>query len=154
MLIYRISKSKKHAKDLSGFGAFKFGGRWNSAGTYILYTSENSSLAFLENLVHFDSDNIPPELFLTQIEINVPEKLIYTLPDRHYPKDWMQPENIANQIIGDKLMSDEKYIAVRFRSVINRFEYNLLLNPLFKEYHDMVKVRSVDRLIIDTRLLK
>jgi RES domain-containing protein len=53
MVVFRIVKSLNRAKDLSGMGAFKNGGRWNSKGTYMLYTSINSSLAYLETLVHF-----------------------------------------------------------------------------------------------------
>lgn len=154
MTIYRIAKSKKHARDISGFGSFKFGGRWNSAGTYMLYTSENSSLAFLENLAHFDPDNIPPELYIIRLELSVGDELIYTLPDKHYPKEWMLADNIANQIIGDKLMDEKKYLVVKVRSAINKFEYNYLLNPLFPGYHDIVTIEKVSALAIDSRLIR
>jgi RES domain-containing protein len=68
MLVYRIAKSLEHAQDIFGFGAFKFGGRWNNKGTYMLYTSMNSSLAYLESLVHFNETDVPPGLYITVIE--------------------------------------------------------------------------------------
>jgi len=61
MIAYRIVKSIGRAGDFSGTGAFRNGGRWNSKGTYMLYTSMNSSLAYLETLVHFDEADMPPQ---------------------------------------------------------------------------------------------
>jgi len=58
MLVYRIVKSLSHADDISGIGAYKYGGRWNNKGIFMLYASMNSSLAYLENLVHFDESNL------------------------------------------------------------------------------------------------
>ena len=100
MLVYRIAKSSDRAQDLLGFGAFKFGGRWNSKGIYLLYTSVNSSLAFLENLVHFNETEIPPSLYVATIEIN-DDALIYQLPGVKYPPDWQAPDNIENKKIGE-----------------------------------------------------
>ena len=73
MHVYRIVKSEKRTTDLSGMGAFKAGGRWNEKGTYALYTSENSSLAFLENLVHFDLEETPEDLYILEIKIKKEE---------------------------------------------------------------------------------
>ncbi|WP_028297094.1 RES family NAD+ phosphorylase [Olivibacter sitiensis] len=154
MVLYRIAKAKQRATDLSGMGAHKFGGRWNNAGTYVLYTSENSSLAYLENLVHFDPDIIPPKLFITSIELEVSPGLIYTPPDTAYPKNWMEIGNLESKRLGDKWMRESKHLGVRVRSAVNPKEFNFLLNPLFPRYHDMVKVGSVEPLPVDNRLIK
>lgn len=154
MLCYRIAKSRARTTDLSGMGAYTFGGRWNSPGTYMLYTSENSSLAYLENLVHFDSDIIPPNLFIMGIEITGAPNLVYTLPDSAYPKNWMQLGNLANRRLGDKWVWEKKYLGIRVRSAVNPKEFNCLLNPLFPGYHELVNVTSVERLPIDSRLIK
>ena len=152
MLVYRIAKTLSRTEDLSGTGAFKYGGRWNSKGTYMLYTSMNSSLAYLENLVHFIDPNIPPNLFITAIEINA-EHLIYHLPDNEYPAEWESADNYENKLMGDKWMA-EKRLAIKVRSVINPSEFNYLLNPLYPGYHDLVKIQSIDKLRIDSRLIK
>src|ERR1700743_3204119 len=99
MLVYRIAKSAERAKDISGFGSFKFGGRWNSKGTYMLYTSMNSSLAYLENLVHFDESNFPPNLYIATIEI--PGIPFYQLPANEYPASWQAHDNLENKLLGD-----------------------------------------------------
>lgn len=153
MHIYRIAKSKKRTADISGMGAYQLGGRWNSQGTYMLYTSENSSLAYLENLVHFDSVIIPPKLYIMCLEITASPDLIYTLPDRKYPKNWMQVGDLENKILGDKLMAERRYLAIKVRSAVNFREFNYLLNPLYPGYHDLVKIVSVEALPVDNRLI-
>jgi RES domain-containing protein len=153
MLVYRIAKTEDKAKDISGFGAFKFGGRWNSRGTYMLYTSMNSSLAYLENLVHFNESDVPPDLYIVVIEIQ-DNALIYELPDMLYPQEWQMPDNLENKLMGDEWMNSKKYLAVKVRSVINPSEYNFLLNPLFPGYHDLVAIASTVKLNIDARLMR
>ena len=153
MIAYRIAKSQLRAEDISGMGAFRNGGRWNSKGTYMLYASENSSLAFLENLVHFDELNLPPDLYMISIEISIDESQVYRLPYPEYPVKWQLLENLENKKMGDRWMSEKKYLAVKVKSAVNPSEYNFLLNPLFPHYHDLVKVLSIEPLPIDSRLL-
>ena len=152
MKVFRIVQDKRRAGDLSGTGAFRSGGRWNSKGTYMLYTSENSSLAFLESLVHFDKILIPPQLFISELEITN-DSLIYTLPAKEYPKNWMKLSLIENQQRGDRWMIDKKYLGIRVRSAINLLEYNILLNPLFPEFRALVKIISVREIPVDERLV-
>lgn len=153
MKVYRVVKSLRRVKDLSGMGAFKNGGRWNSKGTYMLYTSVNSSLAYLENLVHFDETDAPPNLHIVEIEI-ADNSLIHKLPDDRYPHDWQLKDNLANKILGDKWMTDKKYLGIKIRSAINPSEYNILLNPLFPGYHDKLTVITIQTIPVDSRLIK
>lgn len=152
MVVYRIVKELPRTKDLSGIGAFRFGGRWNSPGTYMLYASENRSLAYLESLVNFDADNLPPDLYIMSIEIAATGTAIYTLPSRLYPKEWKMIDNLQNKAVGDKLMAEQKYLAIKVASAVNPYEFNYLINPLYAGYGDMVKVGGVEELKIDGRL--
>lgn len=153
MLFYRIAKTKERINDLSGMGAYKYGGRWNNPGTYMLYTSENSSLAYLENLVHFDAGIIPPKLFIMEISVADKHELIYTLPDSAYPKQWMKLGQLENKRYGDRWMMEAACLGIRVRSAVNPKEYNCLLNPLYPGYHDLVKVTSAEQLPVDGRLI-
>ena len=144
----------ERAKDLSGFGSFKFGGRWNNRGTHMLYTSENSSLAYLESLVHFNEADIPANLHITSIEIKDSDELIYHLPDGKYPAKWQATENFENKLLGDKWIRENKFLAFKVRSAINPSEYNFLLNPLYPGYHDKIIVTSVETIAIDNRLIR
>jgi RES domain-containing protein len=157
MVVYRIAKSVTRTQDFSGMGAFKNGGRWNSKGTYMLYTSVNSSLAYLETLVHFDEFDTPPALYITAIEINIDPSInesIYQLPDTEYPVSWQLHENLENKIMGNKWMFEKKFLAIKVRSAVNPSEYNFLLNPLFPGYHDKIKLQYIEPLNIDTRLVR
>jgi RES domain-containing protein len=154
MIVYRIAKSMQRTQDFSGIGAFKNGGRWNSKGTYMLYTSMNSSLAYLEALVHFNEPDIPPNLYITAIEIKKGDALLYQLPDNKYPVNWQMQDNLENKMMGDKWMRENKFLVFKVRSAINPSEYNFLLNPLYPRFHDMVAVKSIQQLNIDTRLIK
>jgi RES domain-containing protein len=153
MIVYRIAKTEERSLDLSGFGAAKFGGRWNSKGTYILYTSMNSSLAYLENLVHFSEISVPPNLYIASILINE-DALVYELPDALYPRTWQETDNLENELIGDEWMRAKKFLAFKVRSTVNPSEFNFLLNPLFPGYHDMVTITAVQPLNIDVRLMR
>lgn len=150
MLLYRIVQDLSRSHDLSGTGAWRFGGRWNSKGTFMLYTSENSSLALLESIVHFDPANMPPELYLMEIELDRAAH-IYTLPDIDYPKGWNHSELMASKNIGDRLMQESKHIAIRVCSTINPENHNLLLNPLYPGYEKLVKVVKVNAIEVDER---
>jgi RES domain-containing protein len=152
MKIFRIVQDKSRTKDLSGTGAFRSGGRWNSKGVYMLYTSENSSLAYLESLVHFDKILIPPRLFIVELEVKN-DSLIYPLPASEYPKNWRKLSLIANQRQGDCWMSEQKWLGIKVRSAINMLEYNILLNPLYPQYYKLVRIVSVQEVPVDERLV-
>jgi RES domain-containing protein len=151
MLVYRIVKSEKRTTDLTGTGAYKEGGRWNSEGIYALYTSEHSALAMLEVLVHVDEGELPPDMFIMTIEI-ADTAPIFTVPDEDLPADWRVPENIALKEMGDKLFMEKKFLGIKARSAVLPDAYNYVLNPLFPGYYDLVKVVEVKPLGIDQRL--
>jgi len=153
MIVFRMVQDKSRTVDLNRTGAFRRGGRWNSKGTYILYTSENSSLAYLEYIVPLDQDIMPPQLYIMEIGIKV-DKLIYTLPEKEYPKNWTQLSLLANQVLGDFWMREKKWLVIRVRSAINPTEYNVLLNPLHPKFQAQVKIKSVRLLPVDDRIIK
>jgi RES domain-containing protein len=152
MLVYRIVKSKARVNDLSGTGAFMAGGRWNSKGTYMLYTSENSSLAYLETLVHFNASQFPVHLYITTLSLRK-NAMIYELPDNQYPAKWMEIGNPSCKILGDKWMASQEHLAIRVRSAINYSEYNYLINPLHPTFNSQVKMIANTIINIDKRLV-
>jgi RES domain-containing protein len=153
MVVFRIVQDKIRTKDLSGTGAYRRGGRWNSKGTYMLYTSENSSLALLEFIVPFDQDIMPPKTYLMEIGIKDARR-IYELPDKEYPDNWMELSLLANQALGDLWMREKKWLGIRVRSAINPAEFNVLLNPLYPKFHDQVEIKDIRELPVDGRIIK
>lgn len=152
MVVYRIVKSKERTRDLTGKGAFVEGGRWNNPGIFVLYASMNSSLAILESLVHFDESELPPRMFIMHIEIDE-MVAIYQYPDKDLPKNWRQPENLELKEIGDRLIRGNHYLAFKVRSAVNPDEYNILLNPLYPQYYELVKLIAAEPYTLDQRLI-
>lgn len=152
MYLYRVVQNKSRTIDLSGTGAFQLGGRWNNKGTYMLYSSENSSLALLENLVHFDKLAFPPNLYIIQLEVDDLAP-IYTLPDADYPAKWLEPDLLENKALGDKWMDEKKFLGIKVKSAVNLFEYNYLLNPRFPGFHDLVKIIAATEIDVDGRFM-
>jgi RES domain-containing protein len=152
MIVHRIVKSSKRTSDLSGMGAFKTGGRWNNPGVYAVYCSESSSLAYLENLVHFDSDTFPPQLFIMKIKLD-DQAPIYHVPDDDYPSDWLKVDLLANKKLGDDLFRKHNSLGIRIRSAINPDEYNILLDPLYPNYQNLVQLIGVKKIDTDSRLI-
>jgi RES domain-containing protein len=152
MFVYRIAKMKERALDLSGKGSFLYGGRWNSEGVFMLYTSIHASLTMLEVLVHADESEMPPQLYIAQIEISE-NSAIFPFPENELPKNWREPDNLGLKRLGDQLMKEKAWVGISVPSAVLPSEYNILLNPLFPEYNDVVTIKRVDKLETDIRLL-
>ncbi|MEJ7683749.1 MAG: RES family NAD+ phosphorylase [Segetibacter sp.] len=151
MRVYRIVKSEIRTIDLSGTGAYYEGGRWNNEGVFALYTSEYEALAMLEVLVHTDESELPPNMFIMKIEID--EKApILEIADEDLPENWRIPENIILKEMGDKVFKEKKFIGIKVRSAVMHNSYNYILNPLYPDYYDLIKVIEVNLLEVDKRL--
>jgi RES domain-containing protein len=128
MIVFRLSKSK-FATDLSGKGAEKSGGRWNSKGTAIVYTSESRALCTTEIAVHTPFGNLPLgyELITVEIPDNFPVKEIQP---SELPENWKSfPHQHFTQQIGDKFVRDSIYLILKVPSAVVPGDYNYLLNP-------------------------
>jgi RES domain-containing protein len=67
--VYRVLRRKYAGSPFDGEGAYRYGGRWSSAGVRLSYASEHQSLAMLEYSVHLDKDDPPEDLVLAVAEI-------------------------------------------------------------------------------------
>ena len=127
--VYRITACN-YINDLSGQGSFLYGGRWNSAGTRLLYTAENPSLAMLEALAHVTMLKQSRPYCLATIEI--PDDIevldeLQLLPDWNAPMapDWMK--NYGNEFV-----TKGSHLALRVPSVLLPGQYNYLINPMHR----------------------
>jgi len=152
LLVFRITR-EKYANDLSGIGAKQYGGRWNSMGVPLLYTSSSISLAVLENLVHLPKHLLPKDLVLISLEINgkVPYSEIF---EKNLPKNWRNfPMPIASQKIGNVMISENKLLYIKVPSTIVVSEINILINPLHKNFNS-IKIQDIKPFSLDVRLFK
>jgi RES domain-containing protein len=147
MFVYRLSK-EIYAKDLSGKGAEIAGGRWNSKGTAMLYTSQNIALCVTEIAVHVPLGILPRDYCLIHIEI--PDNCFTEL--KKLPKNWHSiPHNDATQQLGDQFIKTNKFLALKVPSATVQGEYNFLINPKHPDFNQ-VKVKKVEKFGFDERL--
>lgn len=150
MKVYRITKCR-FIDDLSGKGAALYGGRWNSKGTYIVYTAATSSLALLESVVHISNIATRGYCMLT---LELPENSIQQISEKNLPFNWQQhPPPAALKKIGDSFIKENKNLAIQLPSAIVPEEVNYLLNP---SHPDFKKIKFVGRraILFDDRLKK
>ena len=151
MLVYRIVNEEKRTKDLSGMGAFKFGGRWNDPGVFALYTSEHEALCMLELLVHAEEMELPETLFILEILV-ADDAPFYTFQQKDLPNDWRLPENLQLKHFGNDIFRDGKFLGICAPSAVLPQCNNYILNPAYKDYQKMVHIKNVYSYDIDARL--
>jgi RES domain-containing protein len=143
MFLYRIA-NKKYLRDLSGLGAKQFGGRWNSIGTPMVYTSSSISLATLEILCHTSIQLIPNNFGVITIEI--PETIeVNALTINELPLNWdiyPSPTNLA--MLGNDWIQSNSSLLLKVPSVIIKNEFNFLINPLHKDFNQLNIIAEAD----------
>lgn len=149
MILYRLSK-EKFARDLSGKGAELVGGRWNSKGNAVLYTSQSIALCVTEIAVHVPLGILPKDYQLIHIEI--PDEDFLEI--KRFPKDWQSfPHGNSTQMLGDKFLKENKFLAMKVPSATVQGEFNFLINPRHKNFNQ-IKVLKIESFSFDERLFR
>ncbi len=145
---WRIVKEKHVAAAFSGEGARLFGGRWNSEGTSVVYTSGSKALAALESLVHLN----PPVIFkYVAIPIEFDDALVEKAAA--LPADWTEePPPPATKDIGDLWVRGMRSAVLQLPSVIIPEEPNYLLNPAHPDFKK-IGIGKPEPFTFDPRLL-
>jgi RES domain-containing protein len=151
MIVYRLSKEKFNL-DLSGKGAELYGGRWNSKGVAMLYTSQSRALAFAEVAIHIPVGIVPKDYFL--VSINIPDTAsILKLSDTEMPADWRSnPHSNNTQKIGDQFITESKFLVLQVPSAIVPGDFNFLINPNHPQSKKVVIV-NVEPFEFDSRFV-
>ncbi|HCO85671.1 MAG TPA: RES domain-containing protein [Arenibacter sp.] len=152
MVVYRVANAKYKDSTLSGIGAEKVGGRWNSVGTRAVYCSENISLALLEYYVHSDDiSTLPKKILIAKIQF--PDDLIIEELEE-IPDTWKDyPYTSETAQVFTEFVKDRNKFALKVPSTIVGLESNIILNPLYKEFGKVEIVEFLE-LPIDQRLKK
>lgn len=151
MIVFRLSKAK-YARDLSGKGAEIAGGRWNSKGIPVIYTSASRALCTTEIAVHTPLGNIPEDYHI--ISIRFPDASVFELPESRLPKDWKAfPHSLNTQQLGDHFVRDNKYLVMRVPSAVVQGDFNYVINVRHAEF-SKVKITETQPFSFDERLFK
>ena len=133
---WRITKRKHLKEAFTGKGARKYGGRWNSPGMPIVYTSETQSLAVLEMLVHLEQPDLLQRYVL--IPVTIDETLIEKLDRSRLPGQWQAASPVELRAIGDEWASRNTSVALQVPSALVPAEDNLLLNPAHANFKKLI----------------
>jgi RES domain-containing protein len=153
--LWRIAKDTAQytADDLSGAGAAAFGGRWNTKGRFVVYTSPVISLAVLESLAHSGDDISARNRFLVKITvpISVWNKRSVVRPE-NLPVTWVsEPPGTATINYGDIWLANNASALLEVPSVVIHEEYNVLINPSHPDAKKIISA-TVRQFIFDPRL--
>ncbi len=109
--------------DLAGFGARRYGGRWNRPGRAMVYAASSAALAVFEVRVHLDlaPELIPDDYLLLTLDF---DGLAVEVVDE-------MPEDPA--AYGDAWLSEGRTPLLEVPSAIVPESTNLLLNPVHPE---------------------
>ena len=131
---YQICKTKYAAAIFDGEGAFRFGGRWNSRGTRLLYTAGNLSLTVLEMLVHLNNEGVLLSYSYATVEFD--ENLILPVEEfRSLPANWSDsPPPLEIQRIGDEWASGNSSVVLKVPTSVVPVEFNYLINIRHSEF--------------------
>jgi RES domain-containing protein len=147
---WRIVKEKHAATAFSGEGAAKAGGRWNSRGVRVVYTSGTKSLAALETLAHL---NPPLPFKYVVFRLQFDDALIENVPLNRLPADWrVEPPPPSARAIGDAWVREVRSAALALPSVIIPGELHYLLNPAHPAFKS-ISIGKPERFAFDPRLL-
>src|SRR5580658_1617758 len=124
------SKRKFVGSAFSGEGARRYGGRWNSTGVAVVYTSSAISLAILEWRAHLSQWPAPPSVI---IELEFDASLVWS--PAKLPANWKRwPSPKANAAVGDHWARSGRSAVLKLPSAIVPTEFNYLLNPAHPDF--------------------
>ncbi len=135
-----------------GGGARRAGGRWNSRGVKMVYTSSSAALAALELLVRI----VRRELFRKYVlfACTFEDHLVETVEHSALPGNWrLHPAPPKLQKIGDAWTKRASNVVLRVPSVIVETEFNYLFNPAHPEF-PRIHIAEPTPFALDLRLLR
>lgn len=132
---------------LSSEGARVAGGRWNSPGHQLVYTSESVALCVVEALVHI-TGAFPPDY--CAFRIDVPDRAIERLDTTRLKRTWTEDLGMT-RAIGDQWLQQARSVGLLVPSAVIPASANVLINPLHPHARAL-RVVSQEALRFDPRL--
>jgi RES domain-containing protein len=133
---WRITKQRLSKRAFSGEGAFRYGGRWNSPGTRIVYLASNQALAALEVLVNTDNKDdlvrIPYVLICVEFDEDWVKK-----PDKLPKGSAANPAPPSAARVGDLWVRANSSALLEVPSAVIQTEKNFLLNPAHPDFRNV-----------------
>jgi len=133
MRFWRISRRRYAAESMTGAGARLYGGRWNSRGVRVVYTSTSLALAAIETFVNLEPNLRPNDLVYIAGEVPDGVKIL-SVALENLPANWRRSREESLRKVGDVWVREALTVALRVPSAAIRGEWNLLLNPAHPDF--------------------
>lgn len=144
MIVWRIATEAppRRATDLTGEGAKRTGGRWNSRGRAMVYCSTSIALAVLETVVHLSQQGLPLNRQLVQIDIPDPLWATrQTITSQTAPAGWNAlPCGMVSTQYGDQWLASGVSAILEVPSIVVPEESNVLINP---RHHNAAAITAI-----------
>jgi RES domain-containing protein len=152
MRLWRICRAIHAHGAFSGEGARLYGGRWNSQGVRVIYTSSSLALAAIETFVHLEPNLQPDDL--VSIEAEMPHDVATErLDQKSLPRKWYALRDESLRIFGDRWIRGGRTLALHVPSAAIRAEWNLLLNPEHSDFRKL-KIEKPTLFEFDLRMFR
>lgn len=146
---YRLVKEKHAQRAFDGEGARLYGGRWNSQGVSVVYSSDSLALCCLEIFVNLPSYDQLKDFVYFKLSFNA--KLIL---DAELSDGWNdRPVSKVSQEIGDDWVQKQQSAVLRVPSVIIPEGSSYLINFNHQD-SKQIKIGTSISLDFDPRLRK
>jgi RES domain-containing protein len=150
---YRIVQKHLAKRAFDGEGARLYGGRWNSKGTRMIYTSSSLALASMELLIHLESSDVLAGRYC-YMKVLLPNEFCQKMPGSSLPKKWHEdPPPAATQALGDRWIQGQTSLALQVPSALVPAEGNLLINPAHPDFSSL-KISPARSFAFSPRLIK
>src|SRR4051812_12907182 len=133
MKLWRICRRRYATEAASGEGARLYGGRWNSRGVRIVYSSTSLALAAVETFINLEPNLVPNDL--VSIAGDIPEGIeLLRVTIENLPANWNRSREEALRKVGDAWVREGLTAALLVPSAAIKGEWNLLLNPAHADF--------------------
>lgn len=147
---WRLVKPRWAASAFDGEGARIAGGRWNTPGTAVVYTSGSLALAEIEVLVNLPTPRLIGAYVAFRVRFDA--GMVETALPVSLPANWRQdPAPTSAKAFGDRWARERRSLALRVPSAVVPAESNYLLNPSHPDAASLVIEGPFDPLL-DPRL--
>lgn len=135
--LWRISNHE----NLSGAGGLRYGARWHSAGSRIVYLAESPAGALIEILVHLELDQFELPDTYKLLRVSVPAEIqAEDITGWERDKRWKQRLRLT-RALGDAWLHATRTALAKVPSAVMPSTWNYLLNP---DHPDARKMKIVD----------
>lgn len=149
---WRITAREYAESAFDGEGAAFAGGRWNSRGRQVVYTSSSAALATLEILVNIDE--LEPFSDFVLFACSFDEALVERLDRALLPEDWRRyPAPARLKQLGDEWIARQPSAVLEVPSAVIETESNYLFSPAHTDFRK-IEIADPVPFSLDLRLLK